>query len=343
MRNYSIDSIKFFAAFAVVIIHTQPFRELDGDICQMLYLVIRILCSFAVPFFFTSMGYLFYKKISILENKSTYVVSYLKKICKYLIITVVIYIIYNLLKLLLSSNPLLYIKDFINDITKISNIYYGIDSGGMFHLWYLLIPLYILPIIYLFRNRINLITSIFLILNIIGIFLQIKGVGINVRDALFYGGFYISLGCFVCKYENEIKDKICNISAILLLCILVAFNILQISESILFGRLTYSFSTIFITFILFAIILKNNNILQDSIINKIGSESLGIYLIHPMIIDIAYLAIYRLNMNYISNSIIWQILLTPIVFITSYGVYLIVNNSYSRIVNTLLKSINLHK
>lgn len=62
-----------------------------------------------------------------------------------------------------------------------------------------------------------------------------------------------------------------------------------------------------------------------------------------MIIDIAYLAIYRLNMNYISNSIIWQILLTPIVFITSYGVYLIVNNSYSRIVNTLLKSINLHK
>lgn len=32
MINYSIDSIKFFAAFAVVIIHTQPFRELDGDI-----------------------------------------------------------------------------------------------------------------------------------------------------------------------------------------------------------------------------------------------------------------------------------------------------------------------
>lgn len=323
MRNYSIDSIKFFAAFAVVTIHTQPFRELDGDIYQMLYLVIRILCSFAVPFFFTSMGYLFYKKISVLENKSTYLISYLKKICKYLIVTAIIYTIYNLLKLLLSSNPLLYIKDFINDITKISNIYYGIDSGGMFHLWYLLIPLYILPIIYLFRNRINLITSIFLVFNIIGIFLQIKGVDINVRDALFYGGFYISLGCLFGKYENEIKDKLCNISVISLLCILVAFNILQISESLLFGRLTYSFGTIFITFILFAIILKNNNILQDSIINKIGSESLGIYLIHPMIIGIAYLAIYLLNMNYISNTIIWQILLTPIVFVTSYGIYII--------------------
>ena len=57
--------------------------------------------------------------------------------------------------------------------------------------------------------------------------------------------------------------------------------------------MTYSFSTIFITFTIFIIIIKNNYILQDNIINKIGSESIGIYLIHPIIIDIIYLVIIK--------------------------------------------------
>mgnify|MGYP000276257587 CR=1 FL=1 len=85
--------------------------------------------------------------------------------------------------------------------------------------------------------------------------------------------------------------------------------------------MTYSFSTIFITFTIFIIIIKNNYILQDNIINKIGSESIGIYLIHPIIIDIIYLVINKMNISSIANSNIWQILFTPIVFITSYVIY----------------------
>ena len=32
MRNYSIDTIKFFAACAVVITHTQPFSTFAGEV-----------------------------------------------------------------------------------------------------------------------------------------------------------------------------------------------------------------------------------------------------------------------------------------------------------------------
>ena len=338
MKNYTIDTIKFFAAFAVVVIHTQPFRELDGEIYQTFYFTLRTLSSFAVPFFFACMGFLFYKKISILDNKFTYTISYLKKICRYIIIPVIIYTIYHISKLLLSSNPILYIKEFINDITKLETLYYGIDSAGMYHLWFLLIPLYIIPIIYIFKNKIKLLTVIFLLFNIVGIILQIYGIDIRVRDALFYGGFYICLGCCFCIYEDKIKNIICNISWKYLIYAFIIFNILQLYESILAGnRLTYSFSTIFITIVLFIIFIKNDHILKDNIINKIGSESLGIYLIHPIIIDIIYLAIYIMNIGHISNSIIWQLLFTPIVFVTSYIIYLIINNTYHRIVNTIQK------
>lgn len=321
MRNYSIDTIKFFAAYAVVVIHTQPFKNFEGDLYEKLYFIIRTLSSFAVPFFFASTGYLFYKKISKIDNKLIYVVSYLKRICKILFITMIIYILYNLIKLLLSSNPTVNIKIFLKSIVKIENIYYGIDSGGMFHLWYLLVPIYIIPILYIFRNKIRLLTLIFGLFNIIGILIQVYGININVRDSLFYGGFYISMGCCIFIYEEYIKNKICNVNLRYLLYIFIIINILQLCEAKLIGRMTYSFSTIFITFTIFIIIIKNNYILQDNIINKIGSESIGIYLIHPIIIDIIYLVINKMNISSIANSNVWQILFTPIVFITSYVIY----------------------
>ena len=53
VKNYSIDTVKCFAAFAVIVIHTQPFKCYED-----LYFIIRTMCSFAVPFFFVSTGYL---------------------------------------------------------------------------------------------------------------------------------------------------------------------------------------------------------------------------------------------------------------------------------------------
>ena len=204
-------------------------------------------------------------------------------------------------------------------MAKIKHLYYGIDSGGMFHLWYLLIPIYILPIVYIFRNKIGLLTLIFGLLNVTGILIQILDINIMVRDALFYGGFYISLGCYIYLHEDYI-NKLCNISLKYLWCFLIIFNLLQLCESLMFGRMTYYFSTILIIFTIFVIVIKEQHLLENSMINKIGGESLGIYLIHPIIIDIIYLVIY-MTIDYIINSIVWQILLTPIVFVSSYGIY----------------------
>lgn len=145
MRNYSIDTVKCFAAFAVIIIHTQPFRFYED-----LYLIIRTMCSFAVPFFFVSSGYLLSNGLTKSNDKFKYLIKYVIKIAKILFVSILIYVLYNIMKFLISDNPKLYIVQFINSLVDFKNIYYGIDSGGMFHLWYLFSIIYIIPIIYFF-------------------------------------------------------------------------------------------------------------------------------------------------------------------------------------------------
>ena len=110
MRNYSIDTLKFFGAFFVVCIHTKPFRDMDGQMYDLLWGVIRIIASFAVPFFFTAMGYLFFRRID-KEQSIRYVTSYLRKCCKYLILTVGVYSIYHCLKLSFHLTRILYIQN----------------------------------------------------------------------------------------------------------------------------------------------------------------------------------------------------------------------------------------
>ena len=62
-RNYSIDTFKFFAALSVVGIHTQPFANLEQSIYQNIYFILRVLFSFAVPFFFICNGYFLCDKL----------------------------------------------------------------------------------------------------------------------------------------------------------------------------------------------------------------------------------------------------------------------------------------
>ena len=124
-----------------------------------------------------------------------------------------------------------------------------------------------------------------------------------------------------------------------LLVSLVFFNVLQICESLLWNcRLSYSISTIFITLILFAIILKNSNIWKNSLVNKIDAASLGVYLIHPLIIDFVFLILHITGESEVSKSVIWQIFFTPFVFVISYMVYMLLQKS-TRFVDIIVKTI----
>ncbi|MDQ0861570.1 acyltransferase family protein [Bacillus sp. V2I10] len=96
-RNYAIDFIKFFAIFAVVVIHTFP---LDSQIGLF---ILDNLSRFAVPFFFVASGYLFGIKILNTRESVVYFKRYVIKIVKIYVCWLIFYTIYDVLVIYLSD------------------------------------------------------------------------------------------------------------------------------------------------------------------------------------------------------------------------------------------------
>lgn len=151
--------------------------------------------------------------------------------------------------------------------------------------------------------------------------IQVINLNIYVRDALFYGLFYFTLGYSININEEILLSKIAYINTKSLLNLLLAFTIVQIIEAFIFNGITYSISTIIITFIIFIVCIRHKHILKGSLINKFGSLSLGVYIIHPMIIDMIYLLANKFKLVNIEYNILWNLLLTPIIFLISLYLY----------------------
>ena len=78
--------------------------------------------------------------------------------------------------------------------------------------------------------------------------------------------------------------------------------------------------------------------MENSLVNKIGAASLGVYLIHPLIIDFVFLILHITGESEVSKSVIWQIFFTPFVFVISYMVYMLLQKS-TRFVDIIVKTI----
>ena len=135
----------------------------------------------------------------------------------------------------------------------------------------------------------------------------------------------------MCDNEVFIRSKISKISQMNLIFLLFISNIIEILEAYLMTSRTYYFSTILVSISIFLIIIKNKNILKNSYINQIGKDCLGIYLIHVMVLDTIYLFIIKLNLSNLTNGVIWQIMITPVVFIISWRIYIIMKQLVNKI------------
>jgi hypothetical protein len=82
----------------------------------------------------------------------------------------------------------------------------------------------------------------------------------------------------------------------------------------------YYFFTILTTITLMLLVLTNP-MKRDSFINKVGANSVGIYVIHPLLISLSYIAINILQLKAVTHTLIWNLLFTPIIFILSYYSY----------------------
>ncbi len=142
--NYynSIDLFKFIFSYFIIAIHTTPLVDISGN----LEFFTSVLWKIAVPFYFATSGFLFFKKLKFDKNKVLWCKDNNRALRRYLFrLTVLylfwsaVYILYKFITIYHGHIDIHIIKDFIFSI---------FITGSYYHLWYLLCLIYATIFIY---------------------------------------------------------------------------------------------------------------------------------------------------------------------------------------------------
>ena len=356
-RNYAIDYLKFFAIFAVILIHAGPFEEVTllGVDGYYIDFIIDTLSRFAVPFFFVTSGYLFGKKMQTAGSNSVYFSGYISKLSKLFISWFVFYLLYDFfVNVTFKSSDLASGRGMIQFMEENINLevfFYGASTG--YQLWYLVALIWSIFILYIFIHidKLNLLLFISLGLNIFGLFGQsysgFFSLPFGTRDAIFFGLFYTTLGAFAAYNEETIKYKITGVPTKGWLLLSFLFSILLAVERMVTVFLfegeigDYFLLTIPVTICLFLYALSNPSLGKGSLLTKIGKESVGIYVIHVFFIKIIHLLTDVAGVSSMKEHLIWHILFSPVVFLLSYLSYGILQKIKQRMVYTTIKRLTI--
>lgn len=337
-RNDSLDFLKCFAIFFVVGIHTRPFSDYTSSFLNGEYidLSINTFSRFAVPLFFLITGYLIGQKKSAAKLTYGYQKKYLGKLTKILLAWTAFYFVYDILLTIFRSfidgkNVAEELRAQLGTITP-DALFYGLDIATGYQLWYLAALIWAALILFLAIKikQVNLLLITALILHIIGLFGQSYSVfldtpmQIETRDPLFFSLFYVTLGYWISR-QHEGKELKISMPAII--ASILIFSILQIVENAVLiesygaeiGGNYFIFTLPASVAILFLALKKPD--LNVPLLNKIGANSVGIYVIHPLFISLIDQVIYLGELEEVKETFAWNLLYTPFIFVISYVGY----------------------
>ncbi len=111
-KSYNtLDAFKFLAAILIIVLHVNPFKGISEPLALIFRNMITII---AVPFFFTTSGFLFFKKLDASESKGEMVKKYILRLLKMYLIWSLVYFPFVVLQWINEGvNVLGYIRDFI--------------------------------------------------------------------------------------------------------------------------------------------------------------------------------------------------------------------------------------
>ncbi|SFE10751.1 Surface polysaccharide O-acyltransferase, integral membrane enzyme [Lentibacillus persicus] len=341
-RNYSIDFVKFFAIFAVVCIHTGTLKDVQGTVVDgaTIDFIIDTAARFAVPFFFAASGFLFYQKLLTLHGVKAqwrYANKYIIKLIKLWAAWFAFYfcfdLVINFIETEKSRTALLAMyHDYIESFLSLETFYYG-AGHSQYHLWFLLALIWSVIALFIFSKArlVRVLVVIGLGLNIYGLTGQsysfVLDLPFSTRDALFFGGFYTGLGGLFARYSDRLKHAANDIPDLHYVVLFVMLTLMQLLEGYvtikLFGGNTgeYYLTTIPLISILFMFIMKHNSIGKGTRLSQIGSRAVGIYVSHVFIMETIEVVITRIDIVSVQDTLIWNIMFTPLVFVASYLFY----------------------
>ncbi|SDX94687.1 acyltransferase family protein [Paenibacillus sp. CF384] len=212
-----LDWLKFIVAIMVVANHTGPFLSYSTTAD---FVLSNLLTRIAVPVFFMTAGFLFYRKLTgdpAKDRKALY--SYMRRTGKLYLIAIVLYIPLNVYKGYFSDSFTVYslIKDIVFD-------------GTFYHLWYLpalMLGLLITYVLYQMKsmNAMLAIAGGLYIVGLLGdsyygilpsgsVITQMYAGMFNVfdytRNGFFYAPIFLALGAWAAKQPASAKSPIAN-------------------------------------------------------------------------------------------------------------------------------------
>ncbi|MCK5580780.1 MAG: acyltransferase [Candidatus Omnitrophica bacterium] len=307
-RNSSIDTLRVFAIFYVVLLHTQPFHhssEYYGlGIYKNLYVLIDCI-GFAVPFFCMISGYFFGKKLLSGEPVIALTKRYCKRLFQIFVLWSIVYAFYSPLWLK-DMCEYGFLRGVYWNFLRMTDVFKGhvagaieepcryIMMGTSYQLWFLtalIIGLMFLAF-FIYVKKEKFIIPGAMSLYIVGILgkrysvLPLLGYDIASEDLL--GPLLITI--FVATGWRLSKMK--NYSTRLAVCLVVGGGILRFLELFFLWKFyevepsyAYLLSTIPLATGVFMLALQYPTVGANSIFPKLGRLTLGVYVLHVLILD----------------------------------------------------------
>lgn len=337
-KNYTINLFKIIATFCVVGIHCFEFYDIE----RYIYVLLRSLFNFAVPFFFISSGYFMSINLDKRESETKKFQYFKKYIMKYLSIYLVFALIDGCLMIIegsyLSGEDFPFCYWFFNKKTLL-----GLNTGGYFYqTWFLVALIFSHIIIYLFRNKLKELNLFSFVLYIVLAIFQITGRMEVSRTVLTLGLFYTSTGYIIAQnyqsilnYINSKKDSYL-ITVLFLLFVLLYLEV-YLTHVNFNNILASNIMLAFFVPLLFLMCLKHPNLLKNNdTFQAISKNTFGVYLVHSCFLRYVSWTIYYLELNrlFITNIFVFIIYIAIIYMISNYiyvGFKFIINNIIKRI------------
>lgn len=240
-RNFAaIDIAKYVSALLVVCIHTYPFYEISETLNTFW---MQTVCRIAVPFFFTTSGYFFFRKwVESDEENIENLRHYLFRLFKIYGIWTVLYLPYTIWDHYKAGFSIVGFASYIRDFFL---------NGSYYHLWFLpALMLGTVIVFWLYKEKglmftlkvsiglyvvgylINVYTPIWeSIPGISFLFAFFTKVFVTARNGIFFGPAFIALGLLMSK-TNRLPSKVSlmgfGVSFVVVVLEVVIYNALGI-------------------------------------------------------------------------------------------------------------------
>jgi len=341
-RIYSLDSIRIIAMVFVVIIHTDPFAGVSvyGNLVNF---ILETTARFAVPFFFMASGYFLALKFAQTEPG----VYYLNRVAT--ISSIYVFGLALTFPVFLAGTAVQARTEGYSIVGSLAGLiaeaiepaelfYYGTSVSEI--LWFLPALIFAYTCIYGFVriDKPAYILPIAIGFHVIGLlgasYTMFVDIPFRIRDGLFFGFFYTSLGYAVYSYDwNPTSDQ----SRRYLAATVVAFGF-HFTERYALGYLltgntfadgvyspSYTIGTALVTLSLFLFLLSRPTLSADTSLPSWGIYAVGVYVVHPSVLYVLESAGEGLTLLGVTvgETVVWHLFLTPAVFFGSLGLYLV--------------------